>query len=159
MYKMCTGGIAYWVFFPPRWWQFRRRPSHHPLGKARICIQLWASTDVSACVQSSCPAAHPPEQNSCCGWRGNLFNGSRNCALTCSGGHNLIKLKRLLLNWYTLPFLFISTNWELIAAQLLTSFWPSLTDLLGLPVFYPFPRGGRGIWTIAGVLQSGWDTF
>lgn len=140
IYKLCAGGIAYCCgfFSPHRWWQFRRRPSHHPFGKARICIQLRASTDVSACMQSSGPAAHPPEQN-CCGWRGNLFNGSRNCAPTCSGGHNLIKLKRLLLNWYTLPlsFFLISTKWELIAAQLLTFFWPSPADLLGL---LPLPK-------------------
>lgn len=76
-YNACCW-ISVLVFFSFRWWQFRRRPSHHPFGKAWICIQLWASTDVSTDPQSSTqgPAAHPPDQNSCCGWRGNLFNGS-----------------------------------------------------------------------------------
>lgn len=110
MYDICRWNSVL-VYFSFRWWQFRRRPSHHPFGKAWICIQLRASTDVSTPSQSSTqgPAAHPPDQNSCCGWRGNLFNGGRNCASTCCREHNLIKLKRLLLYllyWYRHPFFF-----------------------------------------------------
>lgn len=165
MYDICRWNSVL-VYFSFRWWQFRRRPSHHPFGKAWICIQLRASTDVSTPSQSSTqgPAAHPPDQNSCCGWRGNLFNGGRNCASTCCREHNLIKLKRLLLYllyWYRHPFFFflISKKKDLTAAQLLTLFWPGPIDLLGIPVYFPFPRGGRRISTVTGVLQSGWDTF
>lgn len=104
---MCSW-ISVFVFFSFRWWQFRRRPSHHPFRKAWICIQLWASTNVSIYSQPSRQgsAAYLPGLNFCCGWRGNLFNGSRNCTPTCS--RELI----ISLNWrgcfYTdIPILFV----------------------------------------------------
>lgn len=51
-------------------------------------------------------------------------------------------------------FFLISTKKELTGAQLLTFFWPSPTDSLDTPIYYLFPRAGRGISTVTGVLQE-----
>lgn len=113
-------------FLPPRWWQLRGRPSHNPLGKARICIQLRASTDVSV---PACNAPQRPEARPL--WvEGKPFQWWQ--ILCCRRGHHLLQLKRLLSHF---------TKWEHVAARLLPT-QPSCNWFSVLQYFTLFPRWG-----------------